>query len=204
MRALREEGDASGELELSVEYDAADIVIERLEAGRYEAVFIYKRIITSMLTCLPAYDEELVLIAAPSRAVAARSGLRHGVDALAIIPFVTYEECDYVFGRWFDANFSAQPKHIVSRARFTELEEVVDFVIAGVGLSIVPRDSAAAAIDAGDVEVVYTPSEQRCWNTVYLVTRAGGEVRPRLRRLLELIDRNNHSTRSNTSPRTRP
>ena len=127
MRALREEGDASGELELSVEYDAADIVIERLEAGRYEAVFIYKRIITSMLTCLPAYDEELVLIAAPSRAVAARSGLRHGVDALAIIPFVTYEECDYVFGRWFDANFSAQPKHIVSRARFTELEEVVDF-----------------------------------------------------------------------------
>ena len=77
-------------------------------------------------------------------------------------------------------------------------------VIIGSGAASIGGQVESVVQSPDGLEVVYTPSEQRCWNTVYLVTRAGGEVRPRLRRLLELIDRNNHSTRSNTSPRTRP
>jgi len=187
VRALWEETSSTGELDLCVEYDAADIVVERLEAGRYEAVFVYKRLVTNALTYVPAYDEELVLIGAPVLADEVRSVELDNADALARFPFVTYEECEYVFGRWFDANFAAQPKHIRSRASFTELEEVIDFVVGGFGLSVVPRDAAATAIARGEVEVLYTSAHRPCWNTVYMVTRAGTEVRPRLRRLLELI-----------------
>jgi DNA-binding transcriptional LysR family regulator len=186
LRALWAEA-RPGELTLSVEYDAADVVIERLGAGRYEAVFVYRRLVTSALTCVPAYDEELVLIADPSVAAVVRATCLDSVDALARFPFVTYEECDYVFGRWFDVSFGAQPRHIASRACFSELEEVTDFVTRGVGVSIVPRDSAAAAIERGELEVLYAGSQRPCWNTVYMVTRAGSEVRPRLRRVLELI-----------------
>src|SRR5690606_26827328 len=84
-------------------------------------------------------------------------------------------------------SFGSQPRHIRSLARFTELEEVIDFVVAGVGLSVVPRDSASAAIARGDVEVLYAAPGRACWNTVYFVTRAGATVRPRLHRLIELI-----------------
>jgi len=187
VRALWQETSSTGELDLCVEYDAADLVVERLEAGRYEAVFVYKRLVTNALTYVPAYDEELVLIGAPVLADEARGLQLDNADALARFPFITYEECEYVFGRWFDANFGAQPKHVRSRARFTELEEVIDFVVGGLGLSVVPRDAAAAAIARGEAEVLYTSTRRPCWNTVYMVARAGSEVRPRLRRLLELI-----------------
>lgn len=39
----------------------------------------------------------------------------------------------------------------------------------------------------GAVQVLYAGSGEPCWNPVYLVTRAGGEVRPLVRRLAELI-----------------
>ncbi|HEU5208231.1 MAG TPA: LysR family transcriptional regulator [Longimicrobiales bacterium] len=188
LRSLWQEASSTGGLELILEYDAADAILERLEAGSYDAAFVYKRLVTSALTYLPAYDEELVLVAAPPVAAEVRVAPLEAADSLARFSFVTYEECDYVFGRWFDASFGAQPQHVRSRARFTELEEVIDFVAAGVGLSVVPRDSAAAASERGEVEVLYAASGRRCWNTVYLVTRAGGEVRPRVRRLLELVE----------------
>ena len=50
-----------------------------------------------------------------------------------------------------------------------------------------PRDSAADAIARGAVEVLYAGTGEPCFNQVYLATRAGSEIRPRLQRLVELI-----------------
>ena len=92
-----------------------------------------------------------------------------------------------MFGRWFERSFGAQPARLTSASHFTELEEVLDFVERGIGLSIVPRDSAAAASARGAVEVLYAGAGEPCFNQVYLATRAGSGIRPRLRRLVELI-----------------
>lgn len=100
---------------------------------------------------------------------------------------MTYEECDYVLGRWFDACFGAQPSRLTSRSHPTELEEVVGFVARGAGLSVVPRDSVRDACSRGTVEILYAAAGEPCFNQVFLVTRPGCPVRPRLRRLVDLL-----------------
>lgn len=57
----------------------------------------------------------------------------------------------------------------------------------GIGLSVVPLDSAAEACARGLLEVLYGGAAEPCFNQVYVVTRAGSEIRPRLRRLIELV-----------------
>src|SRR5690606_29892937 len=170
-----------------VECGAAGTILDHLGAGSYDAAFVYKRRVSSALAYVPAYEEELVLIAAPGLAAEVGMAPLDDADSLARVPFVSYEECEYVFGRWFDTSFGSQPRHIRRLARFTEREEVIDFVVAGVGLWVVPRGSASAAIARGDVAVLYAAPGRACWNTVYFVTRAGATVRPRLHRLIELI-----------------
>ncbi|HEX7120374.1 MAG TPA: LysR family transcriptional regulator [Longimicrobiales bacterium] len=187
LRALLAESESSSPLEVRLQFEAADLVLDRLEAGEYEAAFVYKRRVTSALCYEAVYDEELVLVGSPGVCAEVRAQGLERLATLEAAPFVTYEECDYVFGRWFEASFGAQPSRVASRSHFTELEEVLDFVARGVGLSVVPRDAAAEASARGEVEVLYAGSGEPCYNPVYLVTRAGAEVRPRLRRLVELL-----------------
>lgn len=182
--ALQEE---EGGVEVRLQYDAADVVLDRLEAGEYEAAFVYKRRVSSALSYVAVYDEELVLVGSPERCAEARAGGLRRLATLEALPFVTYEECEYVFGRWFEASFGAQPSRLASASHFTELEEVLDFVGRGIGLSVVPRDSAADARARGVIEILYAGSGEPCFNQVYMVTRAGSVVRPRLRRLAELV-----------------
>ncbi|MFS8638641.1 MAG: LysR family transcriptional regulator [Gemmatimonadota bacterium] len=186
LHRLREE-DAGPPVEVRLEYEAADIVLDRLEAGEYEAAFVYKRKVSNALSYEVVYDEELVLVGSPARCDEARALGLDRLETLEAMPFVTYEECEYVFGRWFESNFGRQPTWLRSASHFTELEEVLDFVARGVGLSVVPRDAAAEACAMGAIQVLYAGSGEPCWNPVYLATRAGGEVRPRVRRLAELI-----------------
>jgi len=184
LRALQAEEEG---VEVRLQYDAADVVLDRLEAGDYEAAFVYKRRVSSALSYLPVYDEELVLVGSPARCAEARAGGLDRLAALEALPFVTYEECEYVFGRWFERSFGAQPARLTSASHFTELEEVLDFVERGIGLSIVPRDSAADAIARSALEVLYAGAGEPCFNQVYLATRAGSGIRPRLQRLVDLI-----------------
>jgi hypothetical protein len=48
---------------------------------------------------------------------------------------------DYVFGRWFEANFGEQRVTVQSVAHFSELEEVIEFVGRRAGWSIVAREA---------------------------------------------------------------
>src|SRR5690554_952038 len=45
--------------EVRLQYDAADVVLDRLEAGEYEAAFVYKRVVSNVLIYERVYDEEL-------------------------------------------------------------------------------------------------------------------------------------------------
>jgi DNA-binding transcriptional LysR family regulator len=184
VRALRDQEKGSG-LEIHLRFDSADVVLDRLERGQSEAAFVYTRRISNLLRFRAVYDEELVLIAPPLFASAAQR--RKGLAALAEHPFVTYDEGDYVFGRWFDWNFGDQPSSLTSVAHYSELEEVIDSVREGDGLSIVPRDAAAGAYTRGEVELVYAGRALPCINQVYMVVRSGSTVRRELEQLVTLL-----------------
>lgn len=187
LHALADEQEEGKHLEVQLQYEAADVLLQRLEEGEYEAAFVYKRKVSNVLTYESVYDEELVLIGSPQRSTEISLLGLNDLKNFEAVPFVTYEECDYVFGRWFDASFGAQPSRLTSRSHFTELEEVIDFVARGVGLSVVPRDSAEESSARGDVEILYAGSGEPCFNQVFMVSRAASDVRPQVRRLVDLL-----------------
>ena len=174
-------------LELRVWFDSADVILRRLERGECEAAFVYSRGVSNRLRYRAVYDEELVLIAPPKKRGAQRQALDR-LEAFENAPFVTYQEGDYVFGRWFESNFAEQPATVRSVAHFSELEEVIDFVQRGVGMSIVPRDSAEAARARGALEIIYAGRSVPCINQVYMVVRSGSTVRRDLRELATTLE----------------
>lgn len=183
-------------LELRLGFDSADVVVGRLERGECDAAFVYSRRITNHLRYRPVYDEELVLIGPPPRPRARKRPALGSLGAFEQVPFVTYEESDYVFGRWFDGNFGDQPALLRSVAHFSELEEVIDFVCRGVGLSIVPRDSVEAARASGEVDILYAGREAPCMNQVYMVVRSGSTVGRDIQQLAAVLgDMSAHSRR---------
>lgn len=178
-----------GHLELRLWFDSADVILRRLERGECEAAFVYSRGVSNRLRYRAVYDEELVLIAPASRKRPAKAGAFDDLSAFEDAPFVTYEEGDYVFGRWFETNFGDPPATVRSVAHFSELEEVVDFVRRGVGMSIVPRDSAEPARARGEVEIVYAGRATPCINQVYMVVRSGSVVRREVQELATTLKR---------------
>ena len=186
MPALRTLLDARKKLEIRLGFDSADVVLRNLERGDCEAAFVYTRGVSSRLRYKAVYDEELVLIAA-SRRRTWKSGALDRLSTFEELPFVTYQEGDYVFGRWFEANFAEQPGVVRSAAHFSELEEVIDFVRRGVGLSIVPRDAVEAVAGRNEIEILYAGRGEPCFNQVYMVVRSGSVVRPELQQLAAML-----------------
>jgi DNA-binding transcriptional LysR family regulator len=173
--------------ELRLWFDSATAVLDSLERGECEAAFVYTRRESNRLRYRAVYDEELVLIdAATKRPRFSRAELR-SLATFERAPFVTYEEGDYVFGRWFGANFDDQPSGLTSTAYFSELEEVIAWVSAGAGMSIVPRDSAEPARARGEIRIVYAGGERPCINQVFMALRSDATVRPEVDRIANAI-----------------
>ena len=173
-------------LEPQVWFDSAEVVLQKLMRGECEAAFVYSRTVSNRLRYRAVYDEELVLISAPSKKRSQKRALDQ-LSAFEEAPFVTYQEGDYVFGRWFESNFGEQPSVVRSVAHFSELEEVIGMVRRGAGWSIVPRDSVDAAAARGDIEIVYAGRATPCINQVYMVVRSGSVVRRDLQELTAVL-----------------
>ena len=188
LHALRE-AHKDKTLDVQMWFDSADVVLRSLERGEREAAFVYSRGVSNRLRYRAVYDEELVLIVASGKKKPWKTGALDTLATFEEIPFVTYHEGDYVFGRWFEANFGEQPSAIRSSAHFSELEEVVDFVRRGAGVSIVPRDSVEAARDRGEIDIVYAGRAAPCINQVYMVVRSGSVVRREIQELAVILKR---------------
>ena len=92
-----------------------------------------------------------------------------------------------MFGRWFEATFGEQPTAIWSAAHLSELEEVMTFVGAGVGLSIIPRDAVEGLRGPGGVEILNPGRGQPCYNQVFLVVRSESSPRPEILQLVGIL-----------------
>ncbi len=168
------------ELRYSLRYPTADQVFAALEDGACDLGFVYLPRVSSRLETVPVWREELVLVG-PTRAAAPAR-----LDDFAALPFVTYDESEYVFGKWFEALFGRQPRALRSRYHFEELEEVVSTVAAGRGWSIVPDHAVAAAARARQLAIV-RPRRRRVGNLIYAVTAAATVEHPAAAELLAAL-----------------
>ena len=162
------------QLRYSLRFPTADQVFGALDEGTCDLGFVYLPRVSSRLVTAPVWREELVLVA-PARGTDRR--LPRRLEDFAALPFVTYDESEYVFGKWFEAVFGRQPRSLQSQYHFEELEEVVSTVAAGRGWSIVPDHSVAQAVRSGAVMVLRHP-RRRARNRIYAVTRAHAAFHP--------------------------
>ena len=157
-------------------YPTAIDIFKEIEEGVYDLGFVYHKKTSHLLEFQTVYQEELVLVC--------RGELRkkltdpQNLENYEAYPFITYDESDYVFGKWFDSVFGRIPRNTPSIHHFQELEEVMTMLGKGQGLTIVP-DYVMRAKDWRKGLVVIRPMGKRCVNSVFAVTRAGAS-RPRL------------------------
>jgi DNA-binding transcriptional LysR family regulator len=162
-------------------FPTADEVFAAVEAGSVDLGVVYQPRFSQALGLHPIRREELVLIAGGARRAPVARGSLEGA------PWITYVESEPVFAAWFRHHGRRAPA-VASAHRFEELEEVVDMVRRGHGVSIVPADCAREAI-ARRALAVWRPGRRRVWNQIYAVTRAGVRPRPAVRELLGLLRR---------------
>jgi LysR family transcriptional regulator, cyn operon transcriptional activator len=82
---------------------------------------------------------------------------------------VTYDESDYVIGRWIGHHFGRRTPMWFSVAHFAEIEEVIELVRDGAGVAIVPSSSVVSRRGLRVVEWGRQPVE----NTIFAVRRLG-------------------------------
>ena len=147
----------------TLRFPTADEVFRRVADGEVDLGFTYKAIERPRLELSAAYVEQLVLVASPTwaRRLASPRQFRD-------VPIVTYDESDYVIGRWIGHHFGRRAPTWFSVAHFEEIEEVTALVRDGAGVAIVPRD----AVEARGVRVL-TWNRRPVENTVFAVRRVG-------------------------------
>ena len=115
-----------------------DDLLALLLADQIDFAITYRAVVAAPIESLVVAQEELVLVA--------READDHIVTAAqtGALPFVTYDEYEYVFARWLAEVHGRQPTSLRRHDHFDELEEALASVAAGRGATIAPADAAAA------------------------------------------------------------
>lgn len=176
-------------LRYSLRFPTAEQVYAALHAGTCDLGVVYQPHVSSRLVATELAREELVVIVAASH----RTRLPVAVDGFgssdgsktgfASLPAVTYDECEYVFGKWFEAVYRRQPRSIASAYHFEELEEVVATVASGRGWSIVPAHCVGST---KRVACIRHP-RRRVHNTIYALTRPDDVDHPVVVRVIAAV-----------------
>jgi DNA-binding transcriptional LysR family regulator len=133
--------------------DSHDALLASLGRGEIDLALTYRPVIAAPLKTMWVAAENLVLVGARDEdaIAAARNGR---------LRFTTYDEHEYVFGRWFSDAIGAQPPMIHRHDHYGELEEALASVAAGRGATIAPAD-ACRVVDL-------QPIGPSCHNDIYM------------------------------------
>lgn len=167
---------------VELRFGADDQVWNAVANGRADAGFAYTVGPSNALTFELVYRYPLVLIAASGQAVP-----REPAQWIADSPFITYDDCEPTFARWFETNLGGMPKRLRTMGHCTEIEEAVALVAAGRGVSIVPGHTLTAALRAKKVREVRVRSKPATTDTVFHVARSGSFQDPVLTNLLQML-----------------
>ncbi|KOV82987.1 LysR family transcriptional regulator [Nocardia sp. NRRL S-836] len=127
-------------------------------------------------TVTPFADEEFLLVGPPVLAQTVSPALlaEDPVRALEHLPLVAYSADLPIVRRYWRSEFGRRPPNPVAVV-VPDLRAVLAAVVAGAGVSALPRYLAEPALATGSVELLHRP-EVPPLNTLYLVTR--GELTP--------------------------
>ncbi|MFD4669426.1 LysR family transcriptional regulator [Lentzea sp. NPDC058450] len=157
-------------LHLDVTFGLAEDLLRALKAGQLDVVLSSVRP-QAGFTAIPFTDEEFVLVGPPLLArTIDRDLLRADPErALEHLPLVAYDATLPILRRYWRSEFGRRPQNTVA-VTVADLRAVLAAVIAGAGVSALPRYLADPAIAAGSVEQLHHP-EIPPLNTLYVVTR---------------------------------
>jgi len=151
-------------IRMTLRFPTADEVFRRVADGEVDIGFTHRAVARPRLVLEPVYTEHLVLAANPRWARQLRTPKQ-----FRDVPLVTYDESDYVIGRWLGHHFGRRAPVWWSAAHFEEFEEVLALAAEGIGVAIVPSFLLAGRKDVRAVEWSRPPAD----NTVFAVRRAG-------------------------------
>jgi DNA-binding transcriptional LysR family regulator len=162
----------------------ADELLDALKSGRLDLVLSSVRP-GAGLTATPLTDEEFLLVGAPVLARTIDQELlgHDPARALEHLPLVAYSDELPIIRRYWRSEFGKRPKNPTAVV-VPDLRAVLAAVIAGAGVSALPRYLAEPALTAGSVELLHHP-EIPPLNTLYLVTR--GTPAPGVRAVVEQL-----------------
>ncbi|WP_394839860.1 LysR family transcriptional regulator [Pendulispora rubella] len=172
-------GEEFAQRPITLRYPELDEVLRRVRDGQVDAGFVYRAPVDARLSIEPVYEETLDLIAGTAWARKLRT-----MEAFQDVPLVTYDDGDYVVGRWFGHHFGRRAPRWSSVSHFEEVEEVVATVAAGRGVAILPGFCTRAA--PGRVKVVRW-GRPPLRNTVFMVRRAEMPEHPGIAQLLAAL-----------------
>ncbi|MEU0939402.1 LysR family transcriptional regulator [Embleya sp. NPDC005971] len=155
-----------------------DDLLDGLRAGRYDLVLATTRPRGRTLAAVPLMDEEFVLVAAPHWAerIGPDRVAAEGPAALRSVPLVSYAEDLPIARRYWRHVFGTR---LTERAAITvpDLRGVLTAVVAGAGMTVLPRYLCAGELASGALVALLTPDDPPI-NTGYLVRRAGTAGHP--------------------------
>ncbi|WP_033342704.1 LysR family transcriptional regulator [Catenuloplanes japonicus] len=151
---------------------AADL-LAALQRCEHDLVVSAVRPTGRSLRVTPFFDEQFVLVGTPSmaRTVDAALLVADPVRALSHLPLVGYAADLPIVRRYWRTEFSRRPPNPVSMTA-PDLRAVLAAVVAGCGVSVLPRYLADPAIASGSVVQLHRPVIEPL-NTGYLVMKQG-------------------------------
>lgn len=163
---------------LTVSPGLADDLLAGLRAGKFDLVISSVRPRGRTVLAEPLADEEFVLVAAP--VIAAGLDLdRLRANDLAVLadsPLVSYASDLPILRRYwrhvFDTRLDGEASLVVP-----DLRAVLGAVIAGAGISVLPRYLCAKELVSGAIVALLEPEDPPI-NTGFLARRIGGASRP--------------------------
>ncbi|MGD1222419.1 LysR family transcriptional regulator [Streptomyces krungchingensis] len=163
---------------LRISTGLTDELLEGLRGGRFDLVIATTRPRGRTLTSVPLMDEEFVLVAAPAWAerIGPERVAAEGPAALHGVPLVTYAEDLPIARRYWRHVFGTR---LSGQAAITvpDLRGVLAAVVAGAGISVLPRYLCLDELATGALVPLLTPEDPPI-NTGYLTQRPGASDNP--------------------------
>jgi len=138
-----------------------EVLIDALRQNRIDLAITFRPVTATPIHSTSVSVENIVLAAATS------NDAIEGNFADAI--FVTYDEHEYVFGPWFESIMGMQPAALRRGDHVTELEEALEAVACGRGVTIVPENILQHLHWRDRIRVI-RPNNKAVRNTLYMLS----------------------------------
>lgn len=148
-------------LPVRVTFGLADDLLESLRAGALDLVVSAVRPRITGVESVALYDEEFVLVAAPSWAG----------TTIDEIPVVAYAEPLPIVRRYWLSVFEKRPDALVIAAVVPDLRGIATALESGIGMSVLPEYLVRDRLATGRLVVLHEPAV-RPLNTVYVAARS--------------------------------